>query len=186
MLTLFWFAFYLSIFVVLYERREGLAALRRGWQLIRGTVWRALGYLLLFFLFSWIFGGIVGGLLVWASMSVAFLVENPLLSVVVQLVATSLTGLLTSPLIYAVAALLYFDLRVRHEGLDVALATARASGEPLDLAAMPVSDEPVLNESTWKAVGMLAALYTGTFVLLCGCFFFLVFGLGLLFSDAGL
>ncbi|MGH2543162.1 MAG: hypothetical protein ACRDIB_10205, partial [Ardenticatenaceae bacterium] len=82
------------------------------------------------------------------------------------------------PLIVAVAALLYFDLRIRHEGLDVALAAAQASGEPIDLAAAPKSEKPVLNDATWKAVGVLSLLYTGLLVLFCGCVvgFFLLLG----------
>lgn len=173
--TLYSFALYLAVFVVLYEKRSGLEALRRGWILVRSSIWRVLGYLLLFYIFSMFFGLIIGGLLGGAMAGLMIWAENPIFILLIQTMATLLTGLFFSPLQYGVTGLLYFDLRVRHEGLDVALAAAEAAGEPLDLASAPISEEEILNDRTWRAVGALSALYTGIFVLFCGCIFMLVF-----------
>ncbi|MBA3531544.1 MAG: hypothetical protein H0T73_06430, partial [Ardenticatenales bacterium] len=121
--TLFTYAFYLSLFVTLYEKRAGLEALRRGWILIRGSVWRALGYLVLFYFFSLVFGGIVGGVMGASLLALAPLIDtadSPFLSLILQSLAQGFTNVLTLPLLFGTTALLYFDLRIRHEGLDVA------------------------------------------------------------------
>lgn len=179
MLTLYGFVHQLFAFIVLYERRKGLEALRRGWLLVRGSIWRILALFTLYMLFSMLFGGILGGLLAWAAIALMTWSDSELILLVSQSLATILAAPLFVPLLYSAAGLLYFDLRMRHEGLDLSLAAAEAAGEPLDLAATPISDAPILNEATWKAVGILAAGYTALFLLLCGG----IFTLSALFSS---
>lgn len=173
-LTLYGFVHQLFAFVVLYERRQGLEALRRGWLLVRGSIWRILALLALYFLFSMIFGGILGGLLAGAGIALMAWSDSELVLLVAQALATILITPLFAPFQFGAAGLLYFDLRIRHEGLDLSLAAAEAAGEPLDLAATPISDGPVLNDATWKAVGILAAGYTAFFLLFCGSIFALI------------
>ena len=173
--TLYGFALYFAVFVVLYEKRTGLDALRRGWVLIRSSVRRALGYIFLFYVFSLLLGSILGGLVGGAAFATTILIENPAMILLAQTLATMLTTLLFAPLQYAVAGLLYFDLRIRYEGLDVALAAAQAAGEPLDLAAAPISNEPIRHHKTWRAIGILSAIYTCLLVVFCGCIAAFVF-----------
>jgi hypothetical protein len=174
-LTLYFFALYLSPYVVLYEKRGDLDALRRSWNLLRHSVWRVLAYLLLFYIFNLLLGIIVGGLIFGVAAALTTVLENPLMLVLAQTLASSLTGILLSPIHYSVAGLLYFDLRIRHEGLDVALSAAQAAGEKLDLSIAPISEEPLLNQQTLKAVGLLSLAYTTLVGLFCGCLFLLIF-----------
>ena len=166
--TLYSFTLYFAIFVVLYEKRSGIEALRRGWLLVCSNAKRTVGYLALFLIFTMLIGAIIGGLIVGLAGVTLFLVENPLLYLVAQTIATTLTNVIMTPLQMSVAGLLYFDFRIRDEGLDVAFETAQAAGEPFDLAAVPINDQPLLNDKTWRAIGILSAIYTGILVLFCG------------------
>lgn len=167
--TLYSFALYFAIFVVLYEKRTGIDALRRGWILVCNNVRRTLGYLMLFLIFSLLLGGIIGGLVVGLAAGTLFWVDNPLIILVAQTIATTLTSVMMAPLQLGVVGLLYFDFRIRDEGLDVAFEAAQAAGEPFDLAAVPVSNQPILNDNTWRAIGTLSAIYTVILGLFCGC-----------------
>lgn len=167
--TLFYMAFFISIFVVLYEGRQGTMALKRGWALVRGSVWRVLGYLFLLYVFSLIFGGIIGALLGVLDIFLIEVTQMPMISLITQSISQIVVNTLITPLTFGAAALLYFDLRSRHEGLDVALSAAEAAGEPLDLAEVPVEEVELFGEESWRAIGLLSAIFTGFFALLCGC-----------------
>ncbi len=173
--TLYSFALYFAIFVVLYEKRTGIKALKRGWVLVCNNVKRTLGYLLLFMIFSLVLGSMIGGLTVGLAAGTSLFIENPLLILAAQTIATTLTSIIMTPFQIIVAGLLYFDFRIRDEGLDVAFEAAQAAEEPFDLATVPVNDEPILNNNTWRAVGTLSAIYTGILVLFCGCIMAIVF-----------
>lgn len=168
--ALYAFAILLAALVVLYERRTGLEAIKRGWNLIRGSAQQAAGYLLLYYLFSLILGSILSVGLTLLSQAVSSDFLSMALLTGGQSFASLLTSLFLGPLQYAVAAHLYFDLRVRHEGLDVALAMAQAAGEPLDLATAPASEEPLLHARSTRAVLTLAGLFLALIMLLCGLF----------------
>jgi len=172
LLTLFFCSFLLAPYAVLYEQMQGLEAIRRSWLLIRGHFWRVSGYLSLLYLAEVIVSVAIGGGVSWAFLS--FFANNPAPSYAVQILATQVVDLLIYPFLLSVIALLYFDLRIRNEGLDVALAAAQAAGEPLDLAAIPRNEEPALNRETWKVVGILSAIYIGLFVFFCGGIFLIL------------
>lgn len=111
------------------------AGLARGWRLSRGSFWRLLGIWLL----TQLIIGFVSQLIVTPpTMLVTALVDNPLTDPVALLV-TALTTLaaqcLTVPFVAGVTALLYIDLRIRREGLDVELA--RAAEAVADRPATP-------------------------------------------------
>jgi membrane-anchored glycerophosphoryl diester phosphodiesterase (GDPDase) len=118
---------------------EGLgigASLARSWRLTVGSWWRIFGILLLTTLVATVAGGllsapfaIVGGIAGSAldggspGGGTAFVVSQ-----LIGNVGTVLSSTVTAPFTASVTALLYIDLRIRREGLDVALA--RASTEP--------------------------------------------------------
>lgn len=123
---------------LLLENLGVLASLRRSWRLVKGSWWRVLGVLLL----STIIAAIANGILQapWAVIStvVAAAVapdsatSTGASSITTGLVITTVIGnigrviasAVTAPFSAAVTALLYIDLRIRREGLDVALARA--------------------------------------------------------------
>ncbi|RYV50185.1 glycerophosphoryl diester phosphodiesterase membrane domain-containing protein [Pengzhenrongella frigida] len=101
------------------------SAVRRGWTLSRGSFWRLLGIYLL----TSIIVSIVQGLITApATIISTFVFQDPLstsfgslvLLGVANIVALTLTTVFTA----AVVALLYVDVRMRREGLDVELARA--------------------------------------------------------------
>jgi hypothetical protein len=102
-------------------------AIKRGWRLTRGSFWRLLGIYLL----TSIMVAVVAGLIATpASLVSAFLLQDPLLtsfgSIVIIGIANVVAYTLTTSFMAAVLALLYIDVRMRREGLDVELARAAA------------------------------------------------------------
>lgn len=126
----------MAIPVLVLEEASIGTSLGRSWGLVRGSFWRVTGILALTGLISGItsliisapFALVGGGLGVFAG-------GDPLAAAgltPVQLVVNALGGIIANTIVYpftaAVTALLYIDLRMRREGLDVELA--RAAGSP--------------------------------------------------------
>jgi hypothetical protein len=172
--------------IVIIENRSGGSAIRRGWDLVRRRFWWLFGYFLLLFIFNLL---VIQG----PVQIVSTLLQGRLASVItasqsastdtIQLVASSITSLLLSllyiPLQSACATLVYFDLRIRQEGFDLALMANQGSETPLK----PVE---LAGQSTVKAGGPLVTWNeVGYFVLvsLIGAGFYAVF---ILLITAGL
>jgi Membrane domain of glycerophosphoryl diester phosphodiesterase len=124
----------LAVPATVLERCGPGACLRRSWNLTRGSFWRLLGILLLtglviglasailripFLIVSGVVGG--AGLGTGASASVA--------SVIVSGIGTIVAGAIVAPIVSGVVVLLYLDMRMRKEGLDLALASAARNRE---------------------------------------------------------
>ena len=126
-----WFSTMFSLVtpVVVLERERPGAALARSWRLVRRSFWRVFGILLLasiivavasailqipFTFLSALFGGTSG----FSA------------GTVIAVIGTIAAGTVTRPISAAVTVLLYVDMRMRKEGLDLALRTA-AGGGPL-------------------------------------------------------
>ncbi|WP_432495625.1 glycerophosphoryl diester phosphodiesterase membrane domain-containing protein [Kineococcus gypseus] len=116
---------------------EGLsvrASMGRSWRLTRGTFWRTLGVLLLTALvvgvvvtavatpFS-LLGTVLGAALAGSSEGGAFVVSQA-----VSTLGSVVGSVVGYPFLASVTALLYVDLRVRREGLDVELHRAASGG----------------------------------------------------------
>ena len=117
------------------EHAPVTTALRRSWRIVRGSTWRVFGILLLAGIIVsigqavvtvpvGILAGVVGGASPYASLPLTF----------AQLLITGVGAIVAGAIFYpfsaAVSALLYIDLRMRREGLDVRLARAVAEGAP--------------------------------------------------------
>lgn len=104
--------------------RQGIV---RGWKLTYGSFWRLFGIYLLTVL---MLGVLTSILQVPASILASFLMTMPnmsTVSLIVTAVSMAITETVTVAYLSSVVALLYVDLRIRREGLDVELA--RAAGE---------------------------------------------------------
>jgi Membrane domain of glycerophosphoryl diester phosphodiesterase len=105
--------------IVMLERAGATAALRRSWQLVRGSTPRVFGITLLVGLITGILGAIVGALL---NVITGFGDEN------VRLLLTQLASLvvavLIQPISFIVVVLLYYDLRIRKEAFDIEMLAA--------------------------------------------------------------
>lgn len=130
-------AWSVAIPVLLVERTAGAAALRRSFQLVRGLWWSTFARLLVATLLIGVATAAIGGglvaLLLFAveEASYAGLVLGGIINVVIEI--------LTTPFLAAVATLIYFDLRVRKEGFDLAVLAERMGGGEATEPAAPAS-----------------------------------------------
>jgi hypothetical protein len=106
------------------------AAVVRGWTLSRGSFWRIFGIYLLASVAVGILAniisqplGIVAGVVLAATQSSAAFLG-------IMALAQVLSGVVTTVFVAAVTALLYIDVRMRREGLDVELAAAAGEQRP--------------------------------------------------------
>ncbi|WP_461022568.1 glycerophosphoryl diester phosphodiesterase membrane domain-containing protein [Thalassiella azotivora] len=122
--------------VLMLEGTGVTGAIRRSWQLTRGSFWRVLGILLLTAVLTAVAVAVVAGpfqlvAVFLGSQSPGDPVAAAGLSPL-QLVLQSVGQVAASTVVYpfsaAVAALLYVDLRMRREGLDVQLAQQAQAG----------------------------------------------------------
>ena len=109
---------------VLEGQRLG-TSIARGWTLSRGSFWRLFGIYLL----SSIITSIVSGLVASPGQIIASILfptgdTVPLGAVAITVVAQIIASTISTTFLSSVVALLYIDVRMRREGLDVELAAA--------------------------------------------------------------
>jgi hypothetical protein len=126
--SLLWVRLAFAAPAMLLERLSIRRSLVRSWRLTTGSWWRVFGVLLLTQLIAAVAAGLLGvplavvGAIVGGAVgseSVGYLVADGIGNV-----GTVLASTVTAPFTAGVTALLYIDLRIRREGLDVALARA--------------------------------------------------------------
>jgi hypothetical protein len=129
-----WTSFMLANQVVVLERAGPVRALRRSWRLVRHSFWRVFGITLL----AQLIVGIASVILqlpftIPAGVIAAHSGDSlhpPIAAVVIGTVGTIVSRTLTGALLAGVSVLLYVDLRMRKEGLDIALRTASDGERP--------------------------------------------------------
>jgi hypothetical protein len=127
-----------AIPALLVEGSRGTKALRRSFNLVRGRWWPTFGAL------------IVAGLITSAVTFGLTIFTIPLLvsgasyttTQVASAIARAIAVVLTTPFSAAVTALIYFELRVRKEGFDLALMAQRIGVEPPPGGYAPVPAQP--------------------------------------------
>jgi len=119
--------FVLLVPVMLVEQTRGRKAIKRVRHLLSGRVWRSLTVVLVaaipVVLVEVISGAVLFGLTHLTG-------RNDAVGAVAATVLGTVVGILAFPLVAATAAVLYVDLRIRAEGLDVELAAERLGLEP--------------------------------------------------------
>ncbi len=103
---------------LLIERRNPFRALGRSLGLVRGRWWPTAGVLLIASVMVAVLSGVIEGLLTAVALT-----SHPSIvfaSVIVAL-AAAVSTIVLNPFSATVITVLYYDLRVRHEGLDVQL-----------------------------------------------------------------
>lgn len=96
---------------------EGLGpvqAMRRSWRLLRPRFWPVLGIVVLAWLIATVLENLLGGV----PAVIVTVVGGPFAWVVLA-VSGIVSALITTPIVAIVATLVYFDGRIRHEGLDL-------------------------------------------------------------------
>lgn len=137
-LVFVWVRWSMATPALLLEGLSVTASMRRSWSLVGSSFWRVLGILLLSLVIVVVVGGIIS---VPFSLVGTFFAEpvttDPfaafqltLPQLLINGLGALIVGVLTYPFIAAVTSLLYIDLRMRREGLDVELARAAEAGGP--------------------------------------------------------
>jgi hypothetical protein len=131
-----WFWVMLSMVtpVVVLERQRPLAALARSWRLVRRSFWRVFGILLLVAVIVGIAGLILGLPFTFAAGAASFgnlgqALQPGITGHFISAVGGIVSGTVTIPISAGVTVLLYVDLRMRREGLDLILQGATAPGQ---------------------------------------------------------
>lgn len=143
--------------VVVLEHRSALEALQRAWDLARRRLWWLIGFMLLLGIFGQL---VVTGpaiLSVYLINSVVGSSVSATTTTLIQQVISLLLNLIYLPLQLSCVTLLYFDVRVRTEGFDLALL---ALSDQVDLDALPATAPP-LNKSVfpkWEEFGYFALI----------------------------
>jgi hypothetical protein len=116
---------------------EGLgpiASIRRSWRLVRGSWWRVLGILLLSAIITNLLSTVVSVPITMVASLATGVSDSLLPTVLAAGIATLVAGIITLPFSAAVTGLLYTDLRMRREALDIQLTSAGVSpsADPLE------------------------------------------------------
>lgn len=106
--------------VIVAERAGPAAALSRSWALTRRNTWRCFGYLVLLLIFNLVVLGLPVAVLQWVMVFLLTPQTAAWFSAVVMGLNYFLS-ILWTPLMVLALVLLYFDLRVRAESLDLDL-----------------------------------------------------------------
>lgn len=172
---------------VVLEGQGAINAVLRAWSLARRRFWPVLGYIFILYLFNLI---IVSGPTAIANVALSGAVgsfEDPTMQVVVTSIIqalVSLVGILIYyPLQMAAFTLIYFDLRVRTEGFDLALLTmdSSASTEITQAMAAPVpqSSERLMTGQDLGNFAILTLAATGIYIF----FFSFILGSAFFFTS---
>jgi len=117
-----WFVFFLLTYVrfclgiqaVVLERLSPVAALRRSLRLTRGSFWR----IVLFYIVIGLVSGILSDIL--GLLPGLFVSALPLgTRAVIEVLATGVVQIFTSPFILILLTLVYYDIRIRREAFDI-------------------------------------------------------------------
>ena len=108
-------------------------SLKRSWVLVRRSWWRVLGILILSAIITSLLTTVVTVPITLIATLVSGFSESLVPTVLASGVATLVAGIITLPFSAAVTGLLYIDLRMRREALDIELVSAgrQPSADPL-------------------------------------------------------
>ncbi len=160
--------------IIVIEKKGARDAILRAWNLTRRRFWWMIGFILILYLFAQIVIGGPSFLVSFISQSLLPEAANAgnaglLLSIqaLVQALITMFFSLLYLPLQQACITLVYFDLRVRFEGLDLVLLAHEAAGsqelaEEIASSAPDGSSQDIL---TWNEAGYFVLLSAGLLVI---------------------
>jgi hypothetical protein len=170
--------------VVVLENQGAIDAVRRAWSLARRRFWPVLGYIFVLYLFSVLVvngpAAIVNVLLAQVFQSFGDPTTQLVLTSILQGLISLVFVLIYYPLQMTAFTLIYFDLRVRTEGFDLALLTMEASGSTdiTETMAAPVlqTNERLITTPELGNFAILtlagAGLYIFFFSFLAGLAFF--------------
>jgi hypothetical protein len=123
---------------LLVEDLRGTEALGRSRRLVSGQWWRCFGILLIGFLLATAISLLAT---IVVSLPIVFVDGSSIAALIVSAVAAIVAAAISTPLQAAITTILYFDLRVRKEGLDLELLAQRI-GAPAPVAGAAPAAAP--------------------------------------------
>jgi hypothetical protein len=128
--------------IIVLEKQGAMDAVRRAWDLARSRFWWLMGCVLVLALFGQLI--VTGPVLLFnvllrsvMSLYPAVMEQQVLISSIVQNMVTMFTSLLYLPIKITIMTVVYFDLRARSEGLDLALQVSSAPENETDVVHLP-------------------------------------------------
>lgn len=119
-----------GVIPVMFVERSGLiAAMGRSWRLVEGRWWRTFLILFLIFLLSWFVSQSLAAFLLIADNIFGIVASNYLVLGVSQAIAVIVSALV-QPVVQTAIVLIYFDLRVRREAIDLFQLAQRVASQP--------------------------------------------------------
>lgn len=118
-----WVAFAVAVPAILVEGIRGPASLGRSFRLVRGRWWPVFAILLVGQLLAAVVQTVV--VLPFVPLLLVAGGDSPIVGVLVTALGTVVSTIVTQPFIAAVTVVIYYDLRVRKEGFDLALIAAQ-------------------------------------------------------------
>jgi hypothetical protein len=112
-----------------------IGSLKRSWALVRRSWWRVLGILVLAAIITSLLTTVVTIPITLVATLVSGFSESLIPTVLASGVATLVAGIITLPFSAAVTGLLYIDLRMRREALDIELVSVGVTTAADPLAA---------------------------------------------------
>ena len=110
---------WVAVMPVMFTEDTGLvAAMGRSWRLVQGRWWRTFLIVFLTLIISYFASLALGAFLSLGQLLIE-IVATPVVALAVTAAASEILRSLVTPLFQIVIVLLYFDLRVRREGLDL-------------------------------------------------------------------
>jgi hypothetical protein len=118
-LWLWVFVGWIAVTPAMFVENIGLgAAMGRSWNLVKGRWWRT--FLILFLMYIvWYVASIALGAFVQLAQFALLIVLSPVIATGVAVAASQLIGAVLNPVMQILIVLIYFDLRVRREALDL-------------------------------------------------------------------
>jgi hypothetical protein len=121
---------------MLEEEVGPIAAIRRSWGLVRGSFWRIVGIMLIVYVLAQAVRSALSGVLLVLVLFVPGLSGEARGGLL--LLALAAVEVLTTPIFAIAVTLLYFDLRVRRDAIDLdQLAGAVGPAQPLPPSLLP-------------------------------------------------
>ncbi len=113
-----WVGWVAALPVMFVEKTGLVAAMGRSWQLVHGRWWRT--FLIVFLMFILVEAVSVAlGAFLYLLQTLLQIVLSTYLSLAISEAASVLISALVNPILQIAIVLIYFDLRVRREGLDL-------------------------------------------------------------------
>jgi len=110
---------WVAVLPVMFVENTGfVAAMGRSWQLVQGRWWRTFFILLLVFVLNYVVSLALGAFLYLGQLLLSIFI-SPFLSLAIYQAGVIAVSGLTIPILQIAIVLIYFDLRVRKEGLDL-------------------------------------------------------------------